>query len=213
MKINQVEELVGITKKNIRFYESQGLLNPNRDPENGYREYTLEDVRQLERVKLLRKLDIPCEQIRNVMDGKLTLSACVKDQQEALEKRGSDLQRMQELCNLLSEEAADFDSLDAAAFLENMRKLEQGGVRFVDTSKSDVKKRRTGAIVSAVVCILYFAALGGLMFLGNSVDPIPPAVLIFLILIPIVMIVGITLALRQRMKEIKGGELDEARKY
>ena len=213
MKINQVEELVGITKKNIRFYESQGLLNPNRDPENGYREYTLEDVRQLERVKLLRKLDIPCEQIRNVMDGKLTLSACVKDQQEALEKRGSDLQRMQELCNLLSEEAADFDSLDAAAFLENMRKLEQGGVRFVDTSKSDVKKRRTGAIVSAVVCILYFAALGGLMFLGNSVDPIPPAVLIFLILIPIVMIVDITLALRQRMKEIKGGELDEARKY
>ena len=213
MKINQVEELVGITKKNIRFYESQGLLNPNRDPENGYREYTLEDVRQLERVKLLRKLDIPCEQIRNVMDGKLTLSACVKDQQEALEKRGSDLQRMQELCNLLSEEAADFDSLDAAAFLENMKKLEQGGVRFVDTSKSDVKKRRTGAIVSAVVCILYFAALGGLMFLGNSVDPIPPAVLIFLILIPIVMIVGITLALRQRMKEIKGGELDEARKY
>ena len=25
MKINQVEELVGITKKNIRFYEEQGL--------------------------------------------------------------------------------------------------------------------------------------------------------------------------------------------
>ena len=27
MKIKQVEELVGITKKNIRFYEDQGLLN------------------------------------------------------------------------------------------------------------------------------------------------------------------------------------------
>jgi len=37
MKINQVEELVGITKKNIRFYEEQGLLNPERNPENGYR--------------------------------------------------------------------------------------------------------------------------------------------------------------------------------
>ena len=41
MKINQVEELVGITKKNIRFYEEQGLLNPDRNPENGYREYSL----------------------------------------------------------------------------------------------------------------------------------------------------------------------------
>ena len=38
MKIKQVEELVGITRKNIRFYEEQGLLNVER-AENGYREY------------------------------------------------------------------------------------------------------------------------------------------------------------------------------
>lgn len=47
MKIYQVEELVGITKKNIRFYEEQKLLCPKRNPENDYREYSLEDVRQL----------------------------------------------------------------------------------------------------------------------------------------------------------------------
>ena len=28
MKINEVEAQVGITKKNIRFYEEQGLLSP-----------------------------------------------------------------------------------------------------------------------------------------------------------------------------------------
>ena len=28
MKINQVEQLVGITKGNIRFYEKEGLLTP-----------------------------------------------------------------------------------------------------------------------------------------------------------------------------------------
>ena len=38
MKINDVESRVGITKKNIRFYEEQGLLSPRRSPENGYRE-------------------------------------------------------------------------------------------------------------------------------------------------------------------------------
>ena len=36
MKINEVEALVGITKKNIRFYEEQGLLSPRRNSENGY---------------------------------------------------------------------------------------------------------------------------------------------------------------------------------
>ena len=35
MKINEVEALVGITKKNIRFYEEQGLLSPRRDSSKG----------------------------------------------------------------------------------------------------------------------------------------------------------------------------------
>ena len=43
MKIKQVEELVGITRKNIRFYEEQGLLNVER-AENGYREYHTADI-------------------------------------------------------------------------------------------------------------------------------------------------------------------------
>ena len=34
MKIKQVEELVGITRKNIRFYEEQGLLNVERAPKS-----------------------------------------------------------------------------------------------------------------------------------------------------------------------------------
>ena len=38
MKINEVEALAGITKKNIRFYEEQGLLSPRRNADNGYRE-------------------------------------------------------------------------------------------------------------------------------------------------------------------------------
>ena len=48
MKIKEVEDLVGITKANIRYYEKEGLLNPKRNEENNYREYTLEDVRSLE---------------------------------------------------------------------------------------------------------------------------------------------------------------------
>ena len=54
MRINKVEELVGITKKNIRFYEEQGLLSPARNLENGYRDYSEEDVETLHKIKLLR---------------------------------------------------------------------------------------------------------------------------------------------------------------
>ena len=40
MKINQVEQMVGIAKKNIRYYESEGLLSPQRNAVNGYRDYS-----------------------------------------------------------------------------------------------------------------------------------------------------------------------------
>ena len=63
MKINEVETRVGITKKNIRFYEEKGLLNPERNSENGYREYSDEDVAMLQKIKLLRQLSIPIEEI------------------------------------------------------------------------------------------------------------------------------------------------------
>lgn len=43
MKIKQVEELDGITSKNIRFYESQGLLTPE-ELNNGYREYHQDNI-------------------------------------------------------------------------------------------------------------------------------------------------------------------------
>ena len=61
MKIYQVEELVGITKKNIRFYEDQGLLCPNRNPQNDYREYSLDDVSKetfCEYMQYLRLIDV-----------------------------------------------------------------------------------------------------------------------------------------------------------
>ncbi len=52
MKINEVEALVGITKKNIRFYEEQGLLSPRRNSQNGYREYGEPEVELLRQIKL-----------------------------------------------------------------------------------------------------------------------------------------------------------------
>ena len=72
MKINQVAELVDITKKNIRFYEDQGLVDPMRNPENSYREYSMDDVEQLRRVKLLRQLGVSCDNIRKMMAGSLS---------------------------------------------------------------------------------------------------------------------------------------------
>lgn len=36
MNINQVERLTGVLKRNIRFFEKEGLFLPKRNRENGY---------------------------------------------------------------------------------------------------------------------------------------------------------------------------------
>ena len=79
MKIKQVEELVGITSKNIRFYESQGLISPDRS-ENGYRDYHEKHVETLKRIKFLRKLGVSVEDIRLLLEEKRDLSDCLEKQ-------------------------------------------------------------------------------------------------------------------------------------
>lgn len=48
MKINEVEELLNTPRANIRYYEKEGLINVSRK-ENGYRNYTEEDIARLKR--------------------------------------------------------------------------------------------------------------------------------------------------------------------
>ncbi len=213
MKINQVEELVGITKKNIRFYEDQGLLKPERNPNNGYREYSLADVEQLEKIKLLRQLDVPCNEIRRLMDNEISLKECMEHQMRALHQQQHNYQIMEEMCRMVSEESTDLSEVRADTYLEKMNQLEKGGVNFMNVQKSDVKSRKTGAVLAAAVMIFLMLGFSGIILWANTQDPLPTVMLVFILLIPAVMIGGIVFALFQRMKELKGGEQDEANKY
>ncbi|MCD7863637.1 MAG: MerR family transcriptional regulator [Lachnospiraceae bacterium] len=47
-KIREIEALFGMTRANIRFYKAEGLLNPARE-ENGYRDYSEEDLEILKK--------------------------------------------------------------------------------------------------------------------------------------------------------------------
>ena len=87
MKIKQVEELVGITSKNIRFYEDQGLLHPNRS-ENGYRDYCPKDVELLKKIKLFRKIGTPVEEIHKLSERlKKTNDSQIVEQIESISNR------------------------------------------------------------------------------------------------------------------------------
>lgn len=214
MKIYQVEELVGITKKNIRFYEDEGLLNPDRNPENGYREYSLKDVRQLEKIKLLRKLDVPIEEIRLLQQKKKSFSEVMNNQIGALEQKQKDAQIMVELCHKIKDEILELNQLDANVYLEEMVKMETEGVKFVDIEKEDInRKKKSGSIVSAIVfCGILLACCIPLVITMrmNKADRIIGLVGLGIAVIVIICVIAVLI---QRIKEINKGEEYDARKY
>ncbi|MCL8207897.1 MAG: MerR family transcriptional regulator [Actinomycetia bacterium] len=50
--MGEVKRLTGLTERRIRYYESQGLLEPLRSPGH-QRQYTAEDVERLKEIKRL----------------------------------------------------------------------------------------------------------------------------------------------------------------
>mgnify|MGYP004637166233 FL=1 len=213
MKIKQVEELVGITKKNIRFYEDQGLLNVER-AENGYREYHKEDVIRLQEIKLFRKMDSSIEEMRALFEKKKSLQICLEQHLKELERRKEGISKMQDICERLILEHRSLDNLNAEDCLEEMEQMEKEGAKFMNVNRTDVhRKKRTGAIVGAAVMTVLMVFTMGMMLWGNSQDPIPLGMLLLLLAIPLVIIIGTLAALAGRMKEIEGGEEDEASKY
>ena len=213
MKIKQVEELVGITKKNIRFYEEQGLLQIER-AENGYREYHQKDVIRLQEIKLLRKIDISIEEMRALFEQKESLQICLEQHLKELEHRKRSLGKMQEICERMIQEHLSLDTLDAEACLEEVEKMEKEGVKFMDVNRTDVhRKKMTGAIVGAAVMIVLMVCSMLRVIWANAQDPIPWGVLVLFLAVPAAIVIGTLAALAGRMKEIEGGEEDEASKY
>ena len=213
MKIKQVEELVGITRKNIRFYEDQGLLNVER-AENGYREYHQEDVIRLQEIKLFRKMDISIEEMKLLFEKKKSLQICLEQHLKELEHRKEGLLKMQDMCERLILEHRSLESLNAEDCLEEIEQMEKEGAKFMNVNKTDVhKKKRTGAIIGAAVMTVLMLVTIIIVFWANAQDPIPLGLLLLITGIPAVIIAGTFIALAGRMKEIEGGEEDEASKY
>ena len=216
MKINQVEQLVGITKGNIRFYEKEGLLTPGRNSENGYRDYSDADVAWLKKIKLLRMLDVPIEEILRLKSGSLTLEDAMGRHIIQLERRQANLAAAQGVCTRIRDSRSQLDGLDADEVLASMERQEQEGTKFMKGGKRDKLTRYVSPVGAAVVVLAMMAAILALIVWGFATDPAdapPIGVIVAIAAIPVVVIIGVLAALYQRIKQIKGGEEDAAAQY
>ena len=84
----------------------------------------------------------------------------------------------------------------------------------MDVKKTDIKKTKRAPIIAAGVTIIFFMFMIAFMCWTELNDPETPIGFVVLVVIIVLsMIVGVFLALKQRLKEIDGGEINEASKY
>lgn len=216
MKINEVEALVGITKKNIRFYEAEGLLTPRRNSENGYRDYGEAEVDALRRIKLLRKLGVPLEDIRQMQSGAHTVGDGMRRHLVTLERERQNLDAAANLCGELSDCEERLDALDADALLTRMAEMEQSGTTFQNKQSQDIRVRYVAPIVVTVLMVLLMLGLIWLFLWAFETDPAgaPPLPLLAVFLaIPALVALGVIISLVQRIREIGRREIDDAKQF
>ena len=66
MQIRDLAKRAGVTTRTLRYYEEQGLLDPERLP-NGYRRYTDDDVETVRRIRFLLAAGINTDMAREVL--------------------------------------------------------------------------------------------------------------------------------------------------
>lgn len=96
LRVGQAAKQVGVRVSAVHFWEQQGLLRPQREPESRYRLYDEPQMRRLRVVALLRDAGYPFDVIRSALD---ELAAGRPEQAiAAIEKRREELAASSWIC-------------------------------------------------------------------------------------------------------------------
>lgn len=111
MNIAEAERRTGLSRANIRFYEKEGLLTPTRG-ENGYRDYTEDDVQTLRKIMLLRRLRLSVPDIRAIESGEKALPEAAAGQLDVLQGDIRESEQAYAMCRAICEDRAEWNGLD-----------------------------------------------------------------------------------------------------
>nr|WP_317363312.1 MerR family transcriptional regulator [uncultured Blautia sp.] len=129
MKIGEAAKETGLSISNIRFYEKKGLLEPARDQESKYRNYTEEDILRLKKIIIFRKMDLSVEQIAAMLRGKTDVKEVLKNQEQELLNKIREMEGALELCRILEKEEVPLD-IEPEQYLDYIAQEEKKGKKF-----------------------------------------------------------------------------------
>ncbi len=185
IKINEMETRSGMERANIRFYEREGLITPKR-LDNGYRDYSEEDLQIILRIKLLRSLHVSLEEIKGLKDKSRDLADILSQQIIKLDQEKQDAAYAQDVCRAMQEDRVSFENLDAKKYLDGINQtIKETGSSYFSVNSDKVPQvfhpwRRFfarmldfsiyGILWSAILAFAFHINLTGRGNWGNLLD-------------------------------------------
>lgn len=121
MQIRDLECKASLDRATIRFYEKEGLIVAKRK-ENGYREYSDDNLVHLLKIKLLRQLGMSLDTIKSIQQGSTDFNQALSIQIRNLENVIQAAGRAKDVCTELYHANTNYDELDAVYYLQQLDK-------------------------------------------------------------------------------------------
>ncbi len=211
MFINEVENIVKLSKKAIRYYEQEGLVRPKRNDNNDYRLYSEDDINRLKVIKFLRELGVPISELKKLNNQELDLKECLKKRIENIENEEENYQKVKKMCLEIIEANETYEKIDITKYFQNINILNKEGFTMREI-KSNKKKKIFGAVLSSLIFGLLFL-IPAIIFIVMGYREYSTKISYLFALIFIIPVIAIIVNLVKRIEEINGGEEDEASKY
>lgn len=89
LRVGVVAARLGVTVRTLHHWDEIGLAKPSVRLDNGYRLYTAADIARLQRIVIYRALDLPLDQIAELIDsaGSVQLVEALEAQRERVESQ------------------------------------------------------------------------------------------------------------------------------
>ena len=158
MTVKEAARRAGTSVRTLRYYEEVGLIQPDRCPDNDYRDYDDALVARIRLIRAYRELQLSVEQVRGLLDAsRETRNALLENHIETLRRRRQQLDNRIALAQVLHmlgpERFGDLDvtTLDAQ-MTQAQRMLDENPMfkamsdRFKAQSKEDAEAMSSGLI-------------------------------------------------------------------
>ena len=153
MKIKELADIAGISVRTLHHYDKIGLLMPDTNKINGYREYADEDISRLQQILFFRQLNFKLSHIKDILDSPhFDKTEALQMQKNIILKEQSRLDSILKLIDqtIISEKGEmtmtneeKFEGVDFSHNPYEEEAREKWGSNAVDKSEQNLKKMRT----------------------------------------------------------------------